>query len=371
MVASSGGSPLRELVELYGRLSALDTTPGSGHRARNAVSDRIAAVLPGVLADPALLDQLREIGRTHPDPLVRGYAGDDADPPPPTTPEDLPAWLAHPGVGLAELAGDARPAIALMPQALDPARAEDRELLAAAAEYDEYHDSSWLGGAPSGPLPDWPRRADGVALVHVAQVDLRSWAWLAAQLPGLPLDRFPPRGVLQVFHDLETPGDAPGDGDRGAWQVRWVESPGAPVTPPPDAAGPTRVHALLSQEAVGTLPCPDDLADDRLAAGAELARRRLLAAQRAVGTGDRDLDLSLLRPQSQLFGHAWSSEREARERLATAAATATNDWLLLADVAGVGPLDSWFGDEGHLEVWMRSSDVARSDFSRAWVLLRS
>ena len=192
-------TPLGELLELYGRLSALDRAPGSGYRARNAISDRITAVLPDVLADPALLDQLREVGRTHPDPLVREYAAGDADPAPPTAAEDIPAWLAHPSVGLPELAGHLRPAIALLPQPHDPDLADDRDQFTAAADYEQHHDSSWLGGLPSAPLPAWPRRSDGVALVHVAQVDLRPWRWLAPQLPGLALDRFPSRGVLQIF----------------------------------------------------------------------------------------------------------------------------------------------------------------------------
>ena len=154
--------------------------------------------------------------------------------------------------------------------------------------------------------------------------------------------------------------------------MRWVENPGPPVAAPADAAGPTTAHALVSQSAAGTLPCPGDLADDRLAAGSERARRRLLAAQRAVGTSTpaSDVDLWQLRPESQMFGHPWSCEREAQERLAAAAPPPVDEWVLLADLAGVAALDGWFGDEGHLEVWLRAADVTDCALDRAWVLLR-
>ncbi|MFP5369311.1 MAG: DUF1963 domain-containing protein [Actinomycetes bacterium] len=72
------------------------------------------------------------------------------------------------------------------------------------------------------------------------------------------------------------------------------------------------------QDAAATLPAPEDIDDDRLAAQCE------------------DLD----------------------------------EWLLLADLAGVGSLDSWFGDEGHLEVWVRRADVRARAFDRAWMLVR-
>ncbi|MDP9458909.1 MAG: YwqG family protein [Actinomycetota bacterium] len=43
---------------------------------------------------------------------------------------------------------------------------------------------------------------------------------------------------------------------------------------------------------------------------------------------------------------------------------------MLADLAGVGPLDQWFGEEGHLEFWVRRADVRARAFDRAWMLLR-
>ena len=109
-----------------------------------------------------------------------------------------------------------------------------------------------------------------------------------------------------------------------------------------------------------------------MAAQCDLARRRLLAVRRQIGQDDpQPVDPWTLRPDSHLFGHGWHSVREAREALGAAVqGDDLDDWLLVADLAGVGPLDQWFGDEGHLEVWVRPADVRARAFDRAWMLLR-
>lgn len=376
MNARPSSDELTELLDLYRELARLEGDPEAGHRRWNDVVARVQELLPAVLADPPSLDRLREIGRTHEDESVRRHASMDADPPPPRSASGLAEWLAHPGVGLQELVASVRPAVRLAGLSLDDAAAEDEafldELFDVAADYPRHHDSSWLGGPPLGPLPTWPTRDDGVALVHVAQFDLRPWAWLAAEMPGVPVSDFPGSGVIQVFHDLETPGDRPGDGRRGAWLVRWVEVPEAAVDAPAGAEGPTPARALIEQEAAATLPSPEDIEDERIAERCDLARRRLLATNCEAGGVDLPpVDLWTLRPESHLFGHGWHSAREGREILTAAAPGGDGaEWLLLADIAGVGPLDQWFGDEGHLEVWVRAADVRARAFERAWVLMR-
>lgn len=357
---------IAELVDLYRRLAALERDPRGGHRRWNAVSDRVLALVPEVIARPGGLEALRGVARTDPDPLVRGYASADADPGPPTTPSDTAAWLAHPSIGLADLAGEVRPAIVL--QEFEEA---DADALAEAADYESSHDSSWLGGAPSGPLERWPVRDDGVPLVHVVQIDLRPWAWLVEQAPELPVAGLPSSGVLQLFHDLETPGVEPADAARGAWRLLHVPRPGAPAEVPADAAGPTASAVLVTQDCVATLPAPEDV-DPDLGEAVDRARQMLLSAQRALARGgDGDADIWTVRPSSTVFGHGWHSADEARRTLAAVRPDREpGAWVLLADIAGVGPLDGWFGDEGHLEVWVARAPDGSAAPEDVWVLLR-
>ena len=43
----------------------------------------------------------------------------------------------------------------------------------------------------------------------------------------------------------------------------------------------------------------------------------------------------------------------------------------LIDIPGAGALDGWIGEEGHLQFWIRQSDLSRQRFGRAWAFLRA
>ena len=45
--------------------------------------------------------------------------------------------------------------------------------------------------------------------------------------------------------------------------------------------------------------------------------------------------------------------------------------LLLVGVESWTALSGWFGDAGHLEVWMRASDLASRRFENTWCLIRT
>src|SRR6185312_637953 len=132
-------------------------------------------------------------------------------------------WLK--AAGAADLLAEAVYAPVLSEQSFEPGDAELREVWAEGAWI------SWLGGPAVAPMQEWPRRADGRALAHVAAVHLADVdaavdaegkaAWPVSGLrEGLPKE-----GVLEVFHDLESFGYGSEDGQSGAWLVRWVEDP--------------------------------------------------------------------------------------------------------------------------------------------------
>jgi hypothetical protein len=43
---------------------------------------------------------------------------------------------------------------------------------------------------------------------------------------------------------------------------------------------------------------------------------------------------------------------------------------MLLDIPGVGPFEDWFGDAGHLELWIRGHDLRAHRLDLAWPLLR-
>ena len=73
-----------------------------------------------------------------------------------------------------------------------------------------------------------------------------------------------------------------------------------------------------------------------------------------------------------MFGYSVESTNIAVERLGDVLPLGSKDdsYILLADIPGVGPLEDWIGDEGHLEFWIRHSDLKKKKFDRAWALLR-
>ncbi|WP_309066693.1 DUF1963 domain-containing protein [Microbacterium sp.] len=74
---------------------------------------------------------------------------------------------------------------------------------------------------------------------------------------------------------------------------------------------------------------------------------------------------------SHLYGHSWKGAAGARDVLAEVLPlTPGGEYVLLLDLESWTHLEGWFGDAGHLEVWIRRSDLAARDFGRAWCLMR-
>jgi hypothetical protein len=351
------------LLAIYRELAHVRRTD-TGFRRWNAVSERLPATLGPVLADPDRFAQLRQVAESDPDPLVREFARADVEPLPSSSHfHRTIEWLRHPAIGVGELSGDVLPALRFAPVTVfdDEQLARVRAMSADPSHYDR----SWLGGQPLGPLDTWPLRDDGIPLVHIGQADLRRLAWARDQQPGVwgAGELLPSHGVLQVFHDLETPGDA-GDERRGAWLVRWVEEPTETrATPPPHAEGPTPADWPVELDLFMTMP-PNDDVPRHLQARREQAGDAILRSAMMID------DDRYLFPPSLFLGHGSESAVEARRRLDEAAGPGEGAWVLLFDFAGAWPLDEWFGDLGHLEVWIREPDLTVRNFGKAWALLR-
>lgn len=308
-----------------------DWTTGPGHRTSNALVDRLNRIAEAAVADPADVARIREIAAHDADPFVRQSARQWIHPWVPRPPErkDLDRWLRHPLVGLDDIEVPATPGVLLCP-GLDAGR------------------DSWIAGEPlKGRHTGWPRRDDDIPLAHLVQVEVPDVSTLDVRVPG----------VLQFFHDLETGGDEPADGQRGAWQVRRVSRPGRKRLDRPGDLGDEYFRAAVPVDAEVQWTFPAEL---------ETARHRVL--ETVFSNWGVLEDYGPVHDLPTMFGIADEPD-ELRTLLPLR--DAGDGYRLLIDIPGVGPLDGWIGDEGHLRFWIRRSDLSRNRFDRTWAFVRT
>lgn len=237
---------------------------------------------------------------------------------------------------------------------------------------------SWLGGPAAAPLESWPTRADGAALAHVLTLDLADLDGVLdvqgkAVWPGLR-EGLPGTGVLEVFHDLETTGEDPADGGSGAWLVRWVHQPdrSALVDPPESTAAPGPMCQVVLPMPGFTLPPAADAAGglNEVFQTAKELEQQLQFSWLVQRTGSA---AGTPTPVSHVYGHSQVGELNARAVLnrVLPLEQPRDEHRLVVDLESWTTLSGWFGDGGHLEVWMRESDLRAGDFSAAWCMLRS
>ncbi|PFG20790.1 DUF1963 domain-containing protein [Serinibacter salmoneus] len=230
---------------------------------------------------------------------------------------------------------------------------------------------NWFGCCAVAPLQEWPRRADGVALHHVLALDLRLLAGLAcggamATWPGFS-DPLPQTGMLEVFHDLITPGTSPADAHRGAWRVRWVPQveTGALIPPPGDLTTAALCRRFVPQAGF-TTPPEADVRARRVPSARRLSRgaRRLRDSLRSAWQGKKASGFS------HAFGYPEMGETTSRPLVRDVLpVSAGDDHTLLLDL-DLGALPGVCPRGTRLEVWMRDTDLATARFERAWCLLR-
>lgn len=234
---------------------------------------------------------------------------------------------------------------------------------------------SWLGGPAVLPLPEWPRRTDGIALAHVATVavpDVAGAAW-SQEKEAFPDHRegLPTTGVLEVFHDLETYGFEAANGSAGGWLVRWVPEPDRSgfAEVPSDVDTPTEVAQPGLFLRGWTLRSPSEFIGTRHFEAAEALGEAYQRAWLLQHTGSAD---GWPVPVTHVYGHSQAGSAEALEVLADVLPLEAGDsHRLVMDIESWTHLDQWFGDAAPLEVWMRESDLAARRFDRAWCMIRT
>lgn len=338
------------LLDGWRMLSRWEQQGTPGVRQWNRLVDQLNRLAEAAVHDPNQVRALQRIAEKDHDRSVRLRARQVATPfvPRPDSVIDLERWLTNPLVGLGDLQLDPAPGLAIVPGAFG-------------------EELTWFCGEPAAGLAQWPRRADGIPLAHLLQVELPDDDALSKRHPALPFG-----GVLQFFHDLETVGDESVDGRNGGWLVHHTRHLATrTLLRPTDLTDDAfRDRTQASAAPTWTFPCPLDLdLDDQAFERLEAAHQRVFETVTSAWGVDE-----LQEPPDAvplMLGHSTQERTIAVHRLTAVLPLAGNDdYVLLADIPGVGPLDGWVGDMGHLEFWIRNSDLVKRDFDRAWALLR-
>lgn len=248
----------------------------------------------------------------------------------------------------------------------------------------------------------WPRNRSGQPLTHVLQVDL-SYEPYNLRKALFNLTGLPDGGILQLFHDLETYGNAE-DAGSGAWHLRWLAKDAeeddqdefvlqlAPQDmPDPGEEGywEPMPLALLNTAVVATIPTPLDVLEqlppaehdryERVHEWLEVRTRHLNVLEPNQDVIDEstpwDDDFDPADPPSRLGGFGYVEENpDMRRQLEAGLPVADGDHhVLLIELhpAQLGaPLD-WFHGLRPLQVWIRASDLAAKKFDQVWCLIRT
>lgn len=342
----------------------------------NALQDRWNRAADELTHDSDLVEQLRRAVAATVDRRDRALLAQLLSVPLDGIPAEKEAILADPRVGLTAGQVDIAPAVYLVDIESYP---EDVSLYEAdTAEPDEpYHDLTRMGGRPTvGPWghPDSP---------FILQVDLGTALYEDTTVGEfVTTTSLPAGGLLQLFHS--TTGDSRTDSDRPGG--------GATLLYVPESALQQRARAegeeLFAARRIRMMVLPtfrfgtDQLTDDTSLAVIALQERADAIARRGTRS-DEDAYAARTDPLaekvpsvSRLFGLPWynsDDSEETRDVLARDLPLRASDdhQVLLFDVSSDTILDGIFGDSGRLEIWVRASDLAASDFSHVVSFIRS
>lgn len=244
--------------------------------------------------------------------------------------------------------------------------------------------ASRLGGGPD--LPEdfaWPQNK-GRPLDFVLQVNL---ADLAGNETNLPL---PPAGILSFFYDLEDRPWGLDSKDLDGYAIRYFE-PGVALhrhDPPhsklalkearlifrpgltlPDSEAQSfeRLVEELAEEGLD----PDEAADILIDLATALTRsggpEGTTTSAHQIGGHPSQIQNDMQIEAEEIMMAAHRDEIRGRLKRADVKARA-EQWTLLLQLDT--DLDFQWGDEGMIYYWVRRDDLARLDFSRAWLSLQ-
>jgi uncharacterized protein YwqG len=295
---------------------------------------------------------------------------------------------AHPEVGFSAERMPIRPALAL------PVLHLRDELEPPTSYYQNQADYglAWFGGQPAsaGDEAVWPCDAAGRPLFHVVQVSFAAERDLNQGARRYDTTGLPKRGLIQLFHDLETFGE-PGDAATEPWHVRWLDLDAESIPDRllalPDALDTDRYQPAIpiNADVVPTIPSPLDfvgsdeecLRYERLYELVEGTPNRRNASGsragvRAVTPWDREYEP--VEPVSRMGGFGYNeSNPDVDDDLAKALPLDEGDSrVLLFDINPEQFTDrDWFHGGRHLQVWIRRSDLSAHRFDDVWCIIRT
>jgi len=191
-----------------------------------------------------------------------------------------------------------------------------------------------------------------------------------------------------VFHDRENWGDLEDDAS-GSWLVQWVEHPTRLLDRPDEL--PDDYYAEPTAMGVAPVASIPSFVDHR---GPNHDRYKRIADHLTAQRRDDPNLFGGEADESWTLTTAWEDDFEPPQGIETSSLgrygyhersedvqdilraklplkPGDNDHVLVFDIAGVDALENWFGDRGHLQVWIRSSDLRARAFDQAWCILRT
>jgi hypothetical protein len=341
----------------------------------NAIQDRWNRAAEQVICDPELLAELRHIVPNVREPRDRRMLAQLLLVPLDELPPDQSAILADPRIGLTADQVQIAPAIYLVDVEPDPREASPYDSDAADPE-EPFHDLTRMGGLPT--LGPWERPETPFIL----QLDLSTLPQDNAIRAFISQTPLPQEGLLQLFHT--TMGDSRTDPQRagGGATVLYV--------PEKTLVHRARPHGneVYSARRIRMRMLPSfrfgpAAHSDEVSLKVITLQMRADAIARSGTRFDEEGYVARTDPfeeivpsSSRMLGIQWfdvDDSDETREILVRDLPLGTpNDrHILLLDVSSDTALEGIFGDDGRLEVWIRASDLAASDFSHVVSFIRS
>ncbi|MFB8386158.1 DUF1963 domain-containing protein [Microbacterium sp. NPDC055910] len=364
----------RRLVELHAQIAELTPRIHEIPAQRwNALADEQVAAARDVRSDGNLMRELRGLVATSaPDEaavlheVLTGAVWEHR--------ADLGALRADPRV--ADVSGDLdiRPALYLAEVGSedDPYAAEELD--------DDWRDLSRIGGVPTATpgssMPDgtvFLLQLDGAALTRLAEDDETIAAMLRAHA-------WPADGLVQVFHttlgDSRTAPDVP----NGGAVVRHVAEDDVRARGPIES-GQTSAHAVEIIALPTFQPSPDASADaveragwlqleaDQVARNGSYPDGFEAAAERSPFEARAGAVVHLGGLAAPDFGMSLDDVHVLSVQLPLQ--HPSDEHVLLFDIPGDPSFGGVFGDSGHLEIWIRRSDLDAHRFSPLATFIRS
>lgn len=245
-----------------------------------------------------------------------------------------------------------------------------------AGQYDLSIGASRIGGVPDVP-PDfkWPER-NGVPQSFIAQLALEEVHPYDTQ--GM----LPERGILWFFYDAkqETYGADPAD--RGGWQVIFREDyPGlqriaAPAALPSESQFKAALVSFANEVTLSQSPKLDvpnfDWTDDEVQKYETLlssfpSQEEHSAVHHQL-LGNPQTIQDDMRLECQLAANGVTDINDPRAKELSKGA---NEWQLLLQIDSDDEIGMKWGDAGMIYYWLKSSDLKKSGFGNAWLVLQS